>query len=126
MTNSAHRLSDKTCREKLAQIAADDPKSIRADVANAARRKTYTHVASFFEDLSHHGCVSGMISGLVAYADTHRFFDAHYNEIEELRQELEENIGEPLKINGDFKNGLAWFAFEQIAFQIAEELEFDL
>lgn len=118
--------SDRECRAKLAQIATECPMSIRAAIAVTANQKTYAHVGNFFQDLCHHGCVSGMIPDLVSYADTHRFFDAHYGEIDELRQEFEDSTGEPLKINGDLKNALAWFAFEQIAFQLAGDLELDL
>lgn len=115
--------SDHECRVKL---AIECPMTIRAAVANAAAEKTNPHVGCFFRDLCHHGCVSGMISGLVSYADTHRFFEAHYDEIDELRQDFEDSTGEPLKITGDLKNALAWFTFEQIAFQMAGELELDL
>ncbi len=63
-----------------------------------------------------------MVGSLIYYADTHKFFDAHYNEIEELRQEYETLVGQPLHINGDLKNFMAWFAFEEIAWQIVNEL----
>ena len=78
---------------------------------------------AFFEDLSRNGCVSGMVWSLIYYTDTHAFFDQHYDEIEALRDEMEDNLGEPLKIEGDLKNCLAWFAFEEVAFKLASEWE---
>lgn len=56
------------------------------------------------------------------YTDTHAFFDEHYAEIEGLREQYEDNIGEALRINGDLKNFLAWFAFEETAYRMAEEM----
>jgi len=67
-----------------------------------------------------------MVSGLIYYSETHAFFDQHYEEIEDLRIATEEEIGEPLKIKGDLKNFLAWFAFEETAYQLAQELDLDI
>jgi len=40
-----------------------------------------------------------------------------------MREDWEDSIGQPLKIKGDLKNFLAWFAFEETAYSIAVELE---
>ncbi len=39
-----------------------------------------------------------------------------------MRQEWEDSIGEPIRIKGDLKNFLAWFAFEEIAYQMAQKM----
>lgn len=59
---------------------------------------------------------------MIYYRDTQAFFDDHYEEIEDLREQYEENVGEPLSISGDLKNFLAWFAFEDVAYRLAEEM----
>jgi hypothetical protein len=64
-----------------------------------------------------------MVTSLIYYRDTHAFYETHYDEIEEMRTEYEELNGQPLKINGDLKNFLAWFAFESVAWQLCQELE---
>ena len=64
-----------------------------------------------------------MIKSLLYHKDTHTFFDTHYNQIEELRHEYEENTGMLIHIKGDLKNDLSWFAFEQVAYNLANELE---
>lgn len=74
------------------------------------------------EDLLKYGCICGMVPSLVYYSDTHKFFDLHYAEIEELREKWEDETGQPLKIHGDLKNYLTWFAFEEVAYQLANEL----
>ena len=78
---------------------------------------------SFFQELLEHGCVSGMVNSLIYYRDTHAFFDQHYEEIEALREEFEHDQGVSLDISGDLKNALAWFAFELVAYRLANDLE---
>ena len=79
---------------------------------------------NFFQDILTHGCVSGMVSGLVYYTDTHKFFDTYYEEIEELRMECDYIID--LIKDRDLKNTLAWFAFEQTAYNLANKLELEV
>ncbi len=81
---------------------------------------------SFFKDLLNHGCVSGMVSSLVWFNQTHTFYDTYYDEIEELRQEQEASIGTPIQTKGDLKNFLAWFAYEQEAYRLAQELGLEI
>lgn len=50
-----------------------------------------------------------MTSCLIRYTDTRKFYDTHYFEIEELREEIEDELGQPLEIKGDLKNFFAWF-----------------
>lgn len=76
----------------------------------------------FFSDLSRFGCVSGMVGFLCWYTDTHAFFERHYDEIEELREEMEDQ-GIPISLGGrDLKNTLAWFGFEEVAYRMMEEM----
>jgi hypothetical protein len=84
---------------------------------------TDEEIKNFFEDLMQHGCQSGMVGELIYYTDTHKFFNDHYEEIEELREEYEDSTGEALRPKGDMKNWFAWFAFEQTAYNIATDLE---
>ena len=97
---------------------------MRTEVANAAISSD--DACQFFLDLASCGCASGYVGGLVYYTNTHAFFDCHYREIEFMREEWEENTGEPLCIRGDLKNFLAWFAFEETAFQMAHELGLEI
>jgi len=108
----------------LKQILKDHPQSIKAEVAEEAL--DHDDPKTFFKDLLQHGCISGMVGKLIYYKDTHTFYDKHYAEIEELREEYEESTGEPLKIPSDLKNFLAWFSFEQVAYQLVSEIEPEL
>ncbi|PHS41580.1 MAG: hypothetical protein COA91_02055 [Robiginitomaculum sp.] len=113
-------VSNKTLKSALQDIINSKPSSLQVAVASEAL--DHEDITSFFSDLLQHGCISGMIGSLIYYIDTHKFFDKHYNEIEELRTEYQDNIGEPLQIKNDLKNFLAWFDFEETAYQMALEL----
>ena len=117
-------VSNQSLKSALQDIINSKPNSLQAAVASEAL--DYEEISCFFSDLLNNGCATGMVCGLIYYADTHKFFDTHYKEIEELREEYEFNIGEPLQIKNDLKNFLAWFAFEETAYQIALELGLEI
>jgi uncharacterized Zn finger protein (UPF0148 family) len=85
--------------------------------------KSDEDIKTFFGDLFSYGCASGMIGSLIYYSDTHKFYDEYYDEIEELREEYESEIGEPLKVEGDLKNFYAWFGFQETAWRLANEVQ---
>ncbi|MEM7001493.1 MAG: hypothetical protein AAF529_11955 [Pseudomonadota bacterium] len=105
----------------LQAIIDRDPFSLEAEVSRTLRAQRHDDIASLLSDLMRGGCASGTIGGMVYYADTHAFFDRYYHEIEALREEVQDQLGEPLCIRGDLKNHLAWFAFEGTAFRLARE-----
>jgi len=78
-------------------------------------------IARFFHDLASGGCISGMVNSLIYTNDCHEFYDRHYDEIEELRLQWEVQGGEHLRLRGDLKTHLAWFAFEETAWRLADE-----
>ena len=110
-------------KTQLQQIIKTDVYSLKTAVAQEAL--DYDNPEAFFHDLLNNGCVCGMVGSLIYYVDTRAFFDKHYDEIEGLREEYEDSTGEPIKIKGDIKNFLAWFAFEETAYQLANELGLD-
>lgn len=114
-------------RTILRHISETEPGTLRAAVADEALEFFSDDPRQMFTDLACYGCQSGMITSLIYYADTRRFFDTFYDEIDDLRDAIEEEMGEPLTIRGDLKNCLAWFAFEETAFRMArEDLGLDL
>ena len=124
MTNTS--TASKTITRQLQAITAEEPNTIRAYVAHEALDIWPENPAEMFEGLARNGCVSGWVSSLVWYTDTHAFYDRFYDEIEELREDYEASIGEPLRINGDLKNWLAWFAFEETAYRMANDVGLEL
>ena len=109
---------------KLKKMLKETDNGLEKDVLNyiIENYEDDEEIKMFFEDLQNSGCVGGMISHLIYYEDTHKFFDEFQGEIEELKEETEGGMGEPLKIEGDIKNWLAWFGFEETAYKIYNEL----
>jgi hypothetical protein len=109
--------------EKLQEIIKNNPNTIKACVAQEALEHSYDDIKNFFSDLQQHGCISGMISSMIYYKDTEEFFHKYYEEIIDLKTEFEESTGESLKIPHQVANYLAWFSFEKVSYQLANELE---
>ena len=81
-------------------------------------------ILSTVEKIVTYGCQSGIVSALITYSDTELFFDKHANEIFELVEDMKQ---EGLIDMNNFelsKNNLAWFAFETIAQEIYQEMEY--
>ena len=117
--------SPRTVRRRFRRIMTDEPRTIRAAVASEAL--DYDEPCQLFIDLQSCGCVCGTVGSLIYHVDTYAFFDRHYDEIEVLREEWDENHGEPIAIQGNLKNFFAWFAFEETAFRMAvDDLGLDL
>ena len=89
------------------------------------------------EDLQRYGCVSGMITDLIYYDDTNKFYDNYKDDINELPSDLLDGSGlsiqeffgkifdndDPLILNFSNKNLLAWFGFEESSYRIYEEIK---
>ena len=112
---------NKRLKVYLKTISNDKSPSIESEIAKEALDYNDGDVASFFKDLLQHGCQSGMVGSLIYYADTHAFYDKHYDEIESIRAELEDDFGQPLTVSGDLKNWFAWLSFEETARKIADK-----
>ena len=81
-------------------------------------------ILSTVEGMVAYGCQSGIVSALINYSDTEKFFDNHANEIFELIEDMRQ---EGIINMNNFelsKNNLAWFAFETIAQEIYQEMEY--
>ena len=114
---------------------------IESNLNNPEERKTY------LQDLTQHGAISGMVSGLIYYSETTQFFNEHRDEILAMLHELKEGTGldekelfgdkwndwedlledeaddlDPLADTNN-QNLLAWFAMEELARQELDELE---
>jgi len=82
------------------------------------------------------GCQSGMVSGLIYYNDTVKFYKAHKKEIKTLLVDMLAETGytDPIGLFGDKwdkadpfaddtnnQNLLAWFGFEETARRLADK-----
>ena len=86
--------------------------------------------------LAEHGCMSGMVGGLTYYRDTCEFFEKHKLEIQTmLSTDLDDydasltdlfpdwDMGDPLVLDTQNQNLLAWYAFERTASDVLRERE---
>ncbi len=108
-------------KNKLISLLEENQGNITEEVIKEAL--DYDNPKLFFEDLLQHGCVSWMVGSLIYYKDTHDFYEKHYDEIEEIRDELtEQGMEICLPSHNDLKNFFAWMSFEERAKNIYDEL----
>lgn len=122
--NTITNLSHSELKVHLSDILVNKPYGLEAAVIREAF--DYHDIADFFADLLQHGCISGMVGSLIYYSDTHGFYDKHYSEIELMREDYEGSVGAPITITGDLKNFMAWFAFEETAYQLASQIGLEI
>ena len=80
-------------------------------------------VLELVKEIVTYGCQSGIVSALIAYSDTEKFFDNHSNEIFELVEDMKQEGMIDMNNFELSKNNLAWFAFEIVAQEIYQEME---
>lgn len=74
---------------------------------------------AYLQDLTEHGAISGMVSGLIYYHETTEFFDTHKDEIVAMLDEMKEETG--LDEKGLF--GDKWKTVEEIAEDFESNLD---
>ena len=113
-------MNKREIKQRLIEMSENPTDSIEKEVAKEALSHSHDNPLDFFNDVLTHGCVSGMVSILIYYRDTHAFFQKYYDEIEDIRNGYEEQTGLILQPKGDLMNWYSWFAFEEVARQVAE------
>lgn len=75
---------------------------------------------SFLEDLQHGGCMSGMIGEFIYHADCRAFYIENLDDLENIREELEESLGEAVKNRHRLPHYtfMCWLCFEEYCFDI--------
>ena len=103
-----------TLKHEVAEIIMDQVEELDND----------NEVLELVKEIVTHGCQSGIVSALITYSDTDKFFNNHADEIFELIEDTKQ--GGIIDMNNFTlsKNNLAWFAFETIAQEIYQELEY--
>ena len=98
----------------------------------------YSDKTKIFTDVLYHGCQSGIVSYLIYYNDTTRFYKKYKDEINELLSNLMNETGiygldqlfrekwddkDPLIQDITNQNLLAWFGFEETLRNIGMQFE---
>ena len=107
---------------------------IVADSADYSGNNLQERLQARLEDVGH-GLSSGIVSSMIYYSDTLKFFNLYRKEIEELWQESSFETGMKLTDLRDFdesdpfirdtnnKNLLAWWSYEQIAVMLENAID---
>ena len=122
--STTRNISEVKLKKQLQKVLTENPNTVKSCVVQEAFN--YHNITDFFEDLLQNGCSGGMVGSLIYYRDTEKFFDTHYEEIMELKTEFEESTGETMKIPHQLKNHLAWFGFEQTAYNLVSEIGLEI
>lgn len=111
-----------------------DPNSVQAWTIRWACRLVGSNPIDLLTDLSHHGCISGIVSELIYTHDCVKFYTRFEADIWDIIAQFLDNTGETI---GEFidhlrpevldldglKTTLSWFAVEETAAQLLERLE---
>ena len=90
----------------------------------------------YLQSICDHGCVSGVVGGLIYYRNTLKFYTDHKDEINNLLTNIIEETGmnifelfgdkldveDPLFLETQNQNLLAWFGYEEIARKLMDEI----
>lgn len=75
---------------------------------------------SFLEDLQRGGCISGIIGKFIYHADCKTFYVNHLDDLEDIRKDLEDSLGEPIANHHESPHYtfMCWLCFEEYCFDI--------
>ena len=103
-----------TLKHEVVEIIMDQVDGLEKD----------NEIFSAVEEIVTYGCQSGIVSALITYDDTAKFFDNHSDEIFELVEDMKQEGIIDMNSFELSKNNLAWLAFEAIAQEIYQEMEY--
>jgi len=128
-------------KKELLAIRVETTNKLTLRVIDSLLDREENEIEGYIEDLMQHGCQSGMVSELIYYHDTVKFYEEFKTEIKAMFKESLEETGfkSPKELFGDKwddedffaeedlnKNLLAWFAYEETVKNIAYQLEMDV
>jgi len=116
-------------------------KKVASMLKEKVSRGGYDSLRSVMKDVIYNGLQSGIISDLIYYSDTLKFYKTYKKEILSLLREQMNDMGvyDPSQLFGNNwdkddamaqdtqnQNLLSWFSFEQITNQLANQLGYDI
>lgn len=124
----------------LKKLQRESESKLEKEVAQYVinRWEDYDDKKDIITEVLRHGCASGVVSSMIYYWDTVRFYERHKGEINELLYNVMESCGiyepkqlfgrrfdegDPLCLYDTNKNLLAWFGFEETMRNIGNKFE---
>ena len=120
------KFTKKALRElkKVNQFNTKLEKRVINDLLNTGL--TTEELKDHIKDIVQCGCISGIVSSLVYYSDTTKFFNCYRKEILSMLQDPDKNIYseytyllDQKKYSILEKNNLSWFAYDNTVIRIA-------
>ena len=120
------KFTKKALRElkKVNQFNTKLEKRVISDLLNTGL--TTEELKDHIKDIVQCGCISGIVSSLVYYSDTTRFFNCYRQEILTMLTDPDKNIYsectyllDQKKYSVSEKNDLSWFAYDNTVIRIA-------
>ena len=120
------KFTKKALRElkKVNQFNTKLEKRVINDLLNTGL--TTEELKDHIKDIVQCGCISGIVSSLVYYSDTTKFFNCYRKEILSMLQDPDKNIYseytyllDQKKYSVSEKNDLSWFAYDNTVIRIA-------
>lgn len=132
MTNIKEKLQQVTDMEFFGDDTTNLQRNVIMDLLENAdlsdddtTEESNEKILTYMNDIVNHGCVSGVVSNMIYYSDTEKFFDENVDDILSLVEEKKQQLGEFL-FNSNFeinRNNLAWWAYEVTVSDLLMELE---
>lgn len=90
----------------------------------AGKAAGYTEPMTYFSDLQHGGCQSGMVGMLIYNSDCKKIYIEHIEDMEQYIEQIEEETGAPLKNEKRLPHYtfVCWVCFEELGHTIAQQL----
>ena len=84
----------------------------------------YDSPQNFFEDLQQGGCLSGLINEFIYNKDCKDFYIKHIDDMEFMREDIEDNIGEAIKNRHKLPHYvfMCHLCFEEYTYRIYNEI----
>ena len=83
----------------------------------------YDNPLTGLEEITTHGCVSGILTDFIYYSDTKEFYTKHIDDIESFIDDLESDLGESIKLDYPRYNSAVWLVSEESARLASDSLE---
>lgn len=118
-------------------LAESSHEKLYRAVLNQCGDDTISAMSELYNIYSSSCGMAGCYAGMVYYSETNAFFDSYQDEISELILEFDDSVGDNYmasKFGKDYlesgeqvaKNTATWFAFEEAAHTMMEQIELDL
>ena len=85
----------------------------------------YDNPLTGLEEITTHGCVSGVLTDFIYHSDTREFYRQHMDSIEEYISDLEDDLGDRIDLSASSNHftGATWLVAEQCASLASDSLE---